>query len=77
MSPNGSWKSWALGLASALVFATSGWAWHSATSELARMREIQVDRGERMARLEVEVAILKTAMERIEAKLDQALARKP
>lgn len=66
MSPNGSWKSWALVGLAAILMALSGVVWAYIASDLRTVRQVEID-----------VAVIKQRLASIEQMLSEALARKP
>lgn len=63
-----------VGLLIAVVAGGVSWAWTALATRVDTVQATQANRGERIAKLETEIVTLKASLERIEKKLDEALA---
>lgn len=75
MAQDSTWRQWALGVAVSLAGVFGTWAWGSMSDSVKNMEQIMAQRGERQARTEQAVSIIKDQMDRVEGKIDRLLER--
>lgn len=69
-SDNGNMRTWLLGLCMTIILAGGG-AWLGMIqAKITTLESIQLERGERVAKLEATLSALQSSLERIENKLD-------